>query len=677
MYTPQPENYKKYARTRIQAIIAYDKLDFYISNNKKQTWKDFCVIARGKNILVVVSERQASSYHVCNAFFSKILKYCQGVTKVVQLTEDVLEKEIRGYIVGNRKDLTSLDRDIPCLLIALEDYDENARKLYDLGFKNIYNFYVMECGNKKDWYKRFLRYELCRKKSPIILEYMNKKHEITPPGTWSDFKRSISGKKVFAFGSGNVFWEFHNRYGHVYKVEGILDNARSKEGTNILGIPVYMPEKLTEYASKDVVVLITTIHFEEIYRQLKQMGYENCYVYPHMESLKLGYRALKVKNRLLPKKEICLFYLYRLFPIDKRKITVLRHNGKGYGCHSKYIADEIIRQQLNCKIVWLVNDIYGIMPRNVIKVENTLKNRVYQLATAYIWLDNDMKNQNTRKRKKQVYINTWHGTGISLKKFYLDDSNTVSPAVIETTYLNAEMADVYLAGSSYIAEVYHSAFAYQGRTEITGSPRVDILINGNPIVKETVRKRLGLKKDQKLLLYAPTMRTVASGVFLEQRNLFQLDFERVRNVLHERWGGEWIAAVRLHPRMPNIPSNIWQEHHLLNLTTYQDVQELLLVADILVTDYSSIMFDMGYAGKKVFLYVEDEEEFKNQRELFFPLEKIPFPKGRSQEEIESEIMQFDEKSYGEKLREFNSQFGILEDGKASQRVVALIKEYLE
>lgn len=676
MYTPQSGNYKNYARNRIWEIIAYNKIDVDICNEEKQTWKGFAAIVRKKNVLVVVSEKHPSSYHVLNAFFPKISKYCHGIAAVVQLSEDVLEKEVRGYIVGTPKDIEALDRDIPCLLIALEDYDENAGKLYSLGFRHVYSFYNMECGNKGEWYKKFLRFRLYRKKSSIVLAYMNKKHKITPSGTWSDFKRRVPGRRVFAFGSGNAFREFYRKYGQVYRVEGIIDNAKSKEGTKLFGIPVHTPATLTKYSPENVIILITTIYFEEIYKQLKQMGYEDCYVYPHMESLKLEYRVLELKKQLLPPKEICLFYLYRLFPIHKRKITVLRHYGKGYGCHSKYIVDEIIKEQLDYKIVWLVNDIYEVMPRNVIKVENTLKNRVYHLATAHIWLDNDMKVLNTRKKKGQVYINTWHGTGISLKKFYLDDPYTVNPTIIRMTHLNAEMADIYLAGSLYIAEVYHSAFAYKGRIEITGSPRVDILINGNSTVEETVRKRLGLKEGQKLLLYAPTMRTDASGAFLEQKNLFQLDFERICNVLHEKWGGEWITAVRLHPRMPDIPSNVWKEHHLLNLTSYQDVQELLLIAEILVTDYSSIMFDMGYAGKKVFLYTGDREDYKNQKELLFPVEKLPFPQGRTQEEVEDEMMRFDEKLYEEKLQKFHSQFGILEDGKASQRVVALIKEYV-
>ena len=676
MYTPQPRNYKKYARNRLNEIIAYDYIYSYINRDDNQTWEEFSSVSKGENILVIISEKYRSAYHVFNTFFPKILKYCRNIAAVAQVTEDVPQREIRGYTVGNRKDIEILDKNAPCLIIALEDYDEIVRKLYDLGFKRTYSFFDMECGKKKEWYKRFLRFRLRHKTSSIVLEYMNRRYGKLPFGKWKDFKRKVSGRKLFVFGSGRLFQEFYKRYAEEYKVECILDNARSRQGTKIFGISIDIPDRLREYSPEDAVILIATIHFEDIYRQLLQMGYDNCYVYPYMESLKLGYRMSKLKSHFLSKKEIYLYYLYRLFPIDKKKITVLRHYGKGYGCHSKYIVEELIRQKIDCKIIWLVNDIYEVMPNNVIKIENTLKNRVFQMATARIWLDNDMKVLNTRKRKGQFYINTWHGTGISLKKFYLDDSYTANFTISRMTYLNANIADIYLAGSSYIAEVYHSAFAYRGRTEITGSPRVDILINGNSSVRETVRTRLGLTKDQNLILYAPTLRIDDSGTFFEQRNVFQLDFERICNALHERWGGEWVAAVRLHPRMPRISSDIWHKHHLLDLTSYQDVQELLLVAEILVTDYSSIMFDMGYAGKKVFLYTEDEEEYKKQKDLLFPMAELPFPKGRDQQEMEYEMMQFDEKTYSEKLREFNARFGILEDGKASGRVVELIEEYL-
>ncbi len=673
LFTPKCCNYKKYAKKIIRDAVLYEKINYNLSSIGT-TWDLFKNECIGKDIVIVLSEDDINSYYVFDNFYKKILKFCNYIKEVVELTDDRIDKEIRGYSVGNKIKLSEIDKSSIILLISLDNYEKDIGYLHKIGYGKIFDFYTMECSEKSCIYKRFWESVSALIPSPVVEQYIDRNIKHRTNDTWNEFNKQIKGKKLFVFGCGNGFQDFYFNYKRKYTISGILDNASSKWGGYIHGICINSPEILSDYDPRDVVVLITTIYFEGILIQLEKQGICNCYVYTQMESQKNIYWFKKLQKRWMINKEVLYFYLYRLFSIRKNKITVMRHYGKGYGCHNKYIVEELLREGYEGEIVWLVNDVYERMPSRVKKVENTIKNRAYHLSTANIWLDNDVKSMNARKRKNQIYINTWHGTGISLKKFYLDDKQRVNPSMVKRVLNDTSMADVYLAGSTYIAKIYESAFKYRGCSKITGSPRVDILINGNQDVDMTVRKRLGISSDEKMLLYAPTMRIDAGGAFLEQKNLFHIDLMRIKKVLAEKWSGEWVIAVRLHPMMPKISSSVWSTQGILDLTSYQDVQELLLISDVLLTDYSSIMFDMGYAGKKVFLYTEDEVEYMRQKDLYFPISKLPFPTARSQEELENIIREFDEKKYCYSVECFNNSFGVLEDGRASQRVAKLITQ---
>ena len=304
---------------------------------------------------------------------------------------------------------------------------------------------------------------------------------------------------------------------------------------------------------------------------------------------------------------------------------------------------------------------------------------MYHMATARVWINNDVLLSDTRKRRNQIYINTWHGTGISLKKFYLDVPDSLSESAKERVRLDARLADIYLAASKSIAEIYHTAFEYHKKIVISGSPRVDILVQNDIETKALIRKKLELSEGQKLVLYAPTYRQEKQTKTTIGKNLFlDLDVERIKDVLKEKFGGDWIFSIRLHPIAKKVETSVFEKLGILNLTYYSDVQEILLAADVLITDYSSIMFDMGYANKKVFLFAPDVEGYMaDERSFYIDMKDLPFAVCKSQKELEEEILAHDEQEYVSKVKSFNRNFAVREDGGASARVADLISSYIE
>ena len=373
------------------------------------------------------------------------------------------------------------------------------------------------------------------------------------------------------------------------------------------------------------------------------------------------------------------FYAFRVFPIQKNKIVFYRHYGKGFGCHGKYIALKLIENDVPCELVWIVSNMDEQFPEKIRKVRNKDFFRIYELVTAGIWIDNDVKHRGVRKRKGQYYINTWHGVGVSLKKFYLDAPGSISKLTVKNVKQDAKLADVYLAGSEFIKNIYKSAFQYTGKTAIVGSPRVDILLQEDASAIKGIKKKLGLNECTSILLYAPTFRKGKdSKMFSDAVEDFQIDFNNVLSALQAKYGGQWHILIRLHPRIEQYSRLLCTTNHVADVSAYPDLQELMLAADILITDYSSIMFEFAYTKKPVFLFAQDLEKYcRQEREFYFDINLLPFAFAKNESALIENIKHFDKKKYLCGLTGFFEPFGIFEDGKASQRVADMIKEHLD
>ena len=200
-----------------------------------------------------------------------------------------------------------------------------------------------------------------------------------------------------------------------------------------------------------------------------------------------------------------------------------------------------------------------------------------------------------------------------------------------------------------------------------GMPRNDILINGDEQLKKKVRAILGLKEDEKLVLYAPTYRKPNDDYFKESIAIsYGIDCEKVCKALEKRFGGKWVFAMRLHPcivdRKGVIPETA------MDLTDYEDMQELLLAADAMINDFSSSMWDFMLTGKPSFMYAVDLQHYIETTEVYTPVDEWPFPKSSNNDELIENISNFDETKYKEDCEKHYKALGGCETGHACELV---------
>jgi len=305
-----------------------------------------------------------------------------------------------------------------------------------------------------------------------------------------------------------------------------------------------------------------------------------------------------------------------------------------------------------------------------------LWNRAYHLSTSKIWIDNARKNWGTRKRKGQFYIQTWHGP-VGFKPVGKLRGELFSRIGELVSVADAKNIDVLLSNSDWCTDKWKRSFWGEPVVK-TGSPRCDILINKRDIQYKKIREEFNLKPDSKIVLYAPTFRGGSQNkkreVFAEE---FTIDFNLLREALHQKFGGEWYVFVRLHPQLALRMqiAKFSKSEYIIDISYKDDLYEYLAAVDVAVTDYSSVAFDASYMKIPVFLYVDDYDEYVEDRgELLWKNDEIPFLCAMNNEELAKKIIDFKYSDYKEKLNSIFHKMGLLEDGKSTKRVLNLIKD---
>lgn len=386
----------------------------------------------------------------------------------------------------------------------------------------------------------------------------------------------------------------------------------------------------------------------------------------------LSQLKFKIRRRWTFYKRVLAFYVFRMFPIRKNKVVFSSYQGKGYGDNGKYMAEALLAQDKQYDLVWLVNEMDTEMPSSIRKVKAVSFRGIFEMCTAKVWVDNCRKLNYIRKRKKQYYIQTWHGD-VGMKMCEGDAAQTLAEWYIKAAKRDSQMANLFVCGNQWMADLYHRAYWYSGEVAVCGYPRRDIFYQQNEGLAESIRNRLGISKEAKVLLYAPTFRTSA---YMEDLQLYDLNWNAVLDALQERFGGKWVGMIRLHPNSARRASELALPEDVLNVTNYPDMQELLLISDCVVSDYSSSLFEFAVMKRPGFIYAVDIEEYKAKcRGLYFSFDEIPFGVSRNDTELVQLIKEFDEDRYQKEIDEFYTErLRMTEKGDASAYLAKRIAE---
>lgn len=356
-------------------------------------------------------------------------------------------------------------------------------------------------------------------------------------------------------------------------------------------------------------------------------------------------------------------------------------NSSTYSCNPKYIYEELVRRQLDYQIVWLVNGKAFDYPDDVNVFDINSKNGIREVYSSKIWIDNGIAFSDFFDKKEgQIHIQTMHGSlGIKRLDNAVKCRNDQGKLGQQVVYRESYETDYVLTNSKFEEDVFRTVFWKNTPMLRLGHARTDILFKDNTQSIERIRdslyKRYGIDVNKKLVLYAPTHRAglTSKDLINEYTNIIQ--------ELSAQFGGEYVILFRMHKMTRNII--VEKKYHdeygnllLYDVTDYPDIQELMLVTDVAITDYSSWIYDYVLTRRPGFIYATDIERYNNNTGLYYPLEETPFPIASSEVELVERIKKFDYTLYLQRVEQFLLDKESVDDGHCVERIVDWIENIL-
>lgn len=270
-----------------------------------------------------------------------------------------------------------------------------------------------------------------------------------------------------------------------------------------------------------------------------------------------------------------------------------------------------------------------------------------------------------RPRPGTTIVQTWHACAAIKKIGYsvLDKPFGTDEQMARMVRIHSNY-DLVLAASQAAALQYVEAFRQPVELFVTnlGIPRTDILFEGQrgPHLVAEIRRRYGIPEAKRVVLYAPTFRGVS---LLKARSPEDLDYELLARTL----GGDHVLLVRLHPaiRAPLIGGST-ADRFVIDVSDYPEVNELLLVADVLVTDYSSLIFEFALLGRPMACFAPDVQAYEDERGFYFDYRaSVPGPVFETTESLAAYLRAGDFDL--DAVRRFAAEWFDVFDGRASER----------
>jgi CDP-glycerol glycerophosphotransferase len=361
-------------------------------------------------------------------------------------------------------------------------------------------------------------------------------------------------------------------------------------------------------------------------------------------------------------------HVYAAVPRATSHRTVLLETfrGRSVGDNPGAIATELLSRDLDLDLVWVVDDPSVCVPHGTRPVFRRTEEWHELLARARFYVSNAAAPVFFDKRPGQVHLQTWHGT--PLKRIGEDRGPGDLATWRHRRVVSRQAAgwDAMVSPSPYCSEIFKRAFGFTGLMLEVGHPRNDVLLSARaPQVRARARERLGLGEDDRAVLYAPTWREYAGR--RDAKPLF-LDAETVTRELSDT-----VVLVRGHYNASK-QADVFDAHpRIVDVTRYPDIADLYLASDVLVTDYSSVMFDFVVTDKPMVLLTPDLAQYRDvERGFYFDIESwAPGPMVTTTKDVVRLVADTTvvRATYSESRRAFRERFCPHDDGGASARVV--------
>lgn len=370
-----------------------------------------------------------------------------------------------------------------------------------------------------------------------------------------------------------------------------------------------------------------------------------------------------------------LMRLLYIFPVKKNRAIFCSFNGGVYSCNPKYICEYMRNNNSrNWELIWAVKGDTSLdsFPQDVTTCKYHGLKYFYYLATSKVAVDNVGIISTYPRRKSQIFINTWHGGGC-YKNVGIAEKAISKPHRLREM-MSARNNSLYISSSKFFTEnVLKGQFNYDGKVIECGMPRNDKLVKGNEsvinAVKNKVKAYYGITEDTKILLYAPTWRYSDAG------DLYDVDYAKVVESLKKRFGGKWLVLCRMHHY--NKEANKTNNSNVISASDYPDMQELLLASDVLISDYSSSIWDYSFTFKPCFLFAVDLQEYITERGFVKDIMSWGFPVCENNEKLCEAIENFDEAAYKAAMINHQNDLESCESGEACKLVYEYICNFID
>lgn len=401
-------------------------------------------------------------------------------------------------------------------------------------------------------------------------------------------------------------------------------------------------------------------------------------------SLKRDSSLFKVLHKGYKRGVQGLYRLTRLTtPLDDHLVVFDAFQGRQYTCSPKALYQEMLSDPAyqDYHFIWALtaeaeekNHLAG--PRTQVVRYNSRAHKLACAKAKYI-ITNSMPLGFFQLRKGQELIETWHGT--PLKRLGCDievDSNSINTAqeIHQRYHERVQKITAMLSPSDFYTEKLSSAFALKSygahvRMIQQGYPRNDFLTRFTQADVDARKAKLGIPADKKVILYAPTFR---DNQKLDKAYSYSFTLEMDFDHLLETLGEEYVILFRPHYFVASQFDFAKYEGRVFNVADVDDVNDVYILADMLITDYSSVFFDYAILKRPILLFMYDLELYQGQlRDFYIDLKSLPFPILRTQEQLEEAILdQFQGGfQYTEAYANFNRTYTPMDDGQASHRVL--------
>jgi len=386
----------------------------------------------------------------------------------------------------------------------------------------------------------------------------------------------------------------------------------------------------------------------------------------------------KVKKKISGMVKRAYYFTFGLagkLPVKKKTVIFESFAGKQYSCNPRAIYEYMKEHHPEYNLIWSVNPSYTEIfeEKNVPYIHRFTLKWLFAMARAEYWVVNSRLPLWIPKPKHTTYVQTWHGT--PLKRLAVDMEEVHMPGTNTEKYKQnftkeASKWDYLISPNRYSTEIFARAFQFNKTMIESGYPRNDFLYTDNrPETMKAIKRKINIPEDKKVILYAPTWRDDQ----FYKKGKYKFDLDLNLDKLREEIGDNYVIVLRMHYLVAENFDLSPYKGFAYDFSSYEDIRELYMVSDLLITDYSSVFFDFANLKRPMIFFVPDIETYRDKlRGFYFDFEQeAPGPLVKTTEEVIEKIKETETSDYRlpDIFEPFYEKFCYLETGNSSEKVV--------